>query len=109
MKSNDWYEKVLFKNAKDIINSAETYVILASVFLLWNFVLGVKFEWQQISPLSPPDFFVRSFYSAFTFCTLGLFLYEIQFYKVLHDILVKGFGLWGLYSQSGQFYPKNIA
>jgi hypothetical protein len=98
MKNNDWHKKVLLKNAKEIASSATTYIILALVFLLWHFALGIKFEWQSISLLSEPSIFVRAFYSAFTFCTLGLFLYVIKFYKVLHDIVVKAFGMWGLYN-----------
>lgn len=98
MKNNDWHKKVLLKNAKEIASSATTYTILALVLLLWHFVLGIKFEWQHVSPLSEPSIFVRAFYSAFTFCTLGLLLYVIRFYKVLHDIIVKAFGMWELYN-----------
>ena len=98
MKNNDWYKKVLLKNARETVSSGTTYVILAFVLLLWYFALGLKFQWQSISPLSTPSIFVRAFYSAFTFCTLGLFLYVIGFYKVLHDIVVKVFGMWGLYN-----------
>lgn len=98
MKNNDWYKKVLLKNAKEIVSDGTTYAILALVLLLWHFALGIKFEWQHIAPLSEPSVFVRAFYSAFTFCTLGLFLYVIKFYKVLHDIVVKAFGMWGLYN-----------
>lgn len=98
MKNNDWYKKVLLKNAKEIVISATTYVILTFVLLLWHFALGIKFKWQTISPLSEPSIFVRAFYSAFTFCTLGLFLYVIRFYKALHDIVVKTFGMWELYN-----------
>jgi hypothetical protein len=98
MENSNWYKNVLLKNAKEIVGSAATYVILALIFLLWYFILGIKFEWQQIKPLSPPSIFIRSFYSAFVFCTLGFFLYVIRFYKVMHDILVKVFGLWTLYN-----------
>ncbi len=94
----DWYKKALVKNSKEIVSSGTTYVILALVFLLWLFVLGIKFQWQPISPLSAPSIFVRVFYSAFTFCTLGLLLYVLKFYKVLHDIVVKTFGMWELYN-----------
>lgn len=80
------------------MGSGTTYVILAFVLLLWHFALGIKFEWQTISPLSAPSVFVRVFYSAFTFCTIGLFLYVIKFYKVLHNIVVKAFGMWELYN-----------
>ena len=98
MKNNDWYKKVLLKNAKEIVGDGTTYAILALVFLLWHFALGIKFEWQSISPLSEPSIFVRAFYSAFTFCTLGLLLYVIRFYKVLHDIVVKAFDMWEIYN-----------
>jgi hypothetical protein len=98
MKYNDWYKKVLLKNAKEIVSNGTTYTILALVLLLWHFALGIKFEWQHIAPLSEPSVFVRAFYSAFTFCTLGLLLYVLRFYKVLHDIVVKAFGMWELYN-----------
>lgn len=98
MGNENWYKSILLKNAKEIISSATTYVILTFVLLLWYFALGIKFQWQNISPLSAPSIFVRVFYSAFTFCTLGLFLYVIKFYKVLHDIVVKAFGMWELYN-----------
>jgi len=81
MKNKDWYKKAIIKNTKKIVSSGTTYVILAFVLLLWHFALGIKFEWQTISPLSAPSIFVRVFYSAFTFCTIGLFLYVIKFYK----------------------------
>jgi hypothetical protein len=97
-QSNNWHKKVLLKNAKEVVGSATTYVILAFVLLLWHFALGIKLEWQTISPLSAPSVFVRVFYSAFTFFTIGLFLYVIKFYKVLHDIVVKAFGMWELYN-----------
>lgn len=93
-----WQTKTILENAKEIVTSAATYLILILVLLLWHFALGYKFEWQHIAPLSEPDFFVRSFYSAFTFFTLGFLLYEARFYKVLHDIVVKGFGMWDLYN-----------
>jgi hypothetical protein len=97
-KNKNWHKKVLLKNAKEIVSSATTYVILALVLLLWHFALGIKFQWQTIIPLSEPSIFIRVFYSAFTFCTVGLLLYVIRFYKVLHDIVVKAFGMWELYN-----------
>jgi hypothetical protein len=98
MKNNNWHKKALLENTKTIVSSATTYIIFAFVLLLWHFALGIKFEWQTISPLSAPSIFVRVFYSAFTFCTIGLFLYVIKFYKVLHDIVVKTLGMWELYN-----------
>lgn len=92
------HKEALLKQAKEIVGSASTYLILALVFLLWRFALGIQFEWHQIEPFEQPSIFVRYFYSAFTFFTLGFLLYVARFYKVLHDILVKGMGLWGLYN-----------
>jgi len=93
-----WHKDVLIKNAKEVFSSAVPYTIFVLVILLWRFALGMKFSWVHVSPLSEPEFFYRSFYSAFTFATLGLLLYLSGFYKLLHDIVVKGFGLWGLYN-----------
>jgi hypothetical protein len=44
MRNNDWYKKALMKNAKEIVGSGITYVILALVLLLWHFALGIKFQ-----------------------------------------------------------------
>ena len=98
MKKISWHNIALKKHLKDVFSSGITYAILALVFLLWRFALGYQFAWQNIEPFSPPSIFVRLFYSAFTFLTLGFLLYIARFYKVLHDILVKGMGLWGLYN-----------
>lgn len=98
MQTISWHKIALKKHLKDVFSSGITYAILALVFLLWRFALGYQFEWQNIEPFSPPSIFIRVFYSAFTFLTLGFLLYIAQFYKVLHDILVKGMGLWGLYN-----------
>jgi hypothetical protein len=89
---NNWHKEIIIKNTKEIISSGITYIILSFIFLLWHFVLGIKFQWQNISPLSEPSFFIRSFYSAFTFSTLGWFLYEVRFYKLLYEIIVRAFG-----------------
>jgi hypothetical protein len=93
-----WAKKVIKENLKEIFSSASAYVIFLLVFLIWNFILDIKFEWQQIEALSAPSFFVRAFYSAFTFLTLGRALYYLYFYKFLHDVIVKTFGSWKLYN-----------
>ncbi len=98
MKTNGWHKRVLLKHAKEITTNGMTYAVIALVLLLWHFALDMKFQWQQIAPLSEPSIFVRAFYSAFTFGTLGLLLYVLRFYKVLHDIMVKAFGMWELYN-----------
>lgn len=93
-----WHKRVLIDNAKSVLSDATTYVVIAFVFLLWRFALGQTFEWREVAPFSEPSIFVRTFYSAFTFATLGALLYAARFYKVLHDVLVKTFGPWELYN-----------
>ncbi|MGC9602208.1 MAG: hypothetical protein ABSE76_00475 [Minisyncoccia bacterium] len=93
-----WYRTVLVAQTKEVFSSAVPYTVLLLVLLLWRFALRVKFQWVEVKPLSEPEFFYRAFYSAFTFCTLGFLLYEARFYKVLHDVVVKGFGSWELYN-----------
>jgi hypothetical protein len=94
----EWHKRVLVEQTKEVLTSAIPYVVFLLTLLLWHFALGAKFQWVEVKPLSEPEFFYRAFYSAFTFCTLGFLLYEARFYKVLHDIIVKGLGLWGLYN-----------
>lgn len=93
-----WQKAVILKHTKEIAESATIYLILVFILLLWRFAFGIKFQWQQIEPFEQPSIFIRSFYSLFTFFTLGFLLYVARFYKVLHDILVKGMGMWGLYN-----------
>lgn len=49
--------------------------------------MGKTFAWTDISPIDPPSIFVRIFYSALTFVTLGAFLYKIKFYQGLYRVL----------------------
>lgn len=96
--NKNWQIKAIKEALKDAVNSASTYIIILFVFLLWHFALGQKFEWQQVAPFEQPSIFIRSFYSAFTFFTLGYLLYITKFYKILHDIVVKAFGAWEIYN-----------
>jgi hypothetical protein len=96
--ANPWHKEVLIKNTKEVFTSAVPYAIFGLVLLLWRFALGIPFVWVTVTPLSEPEFFYRAFYSAFTFLTLGRGLYYLGFYKLVHDIIVKGFGMWGLYN-----------
>ena len=49
--------------------------------------MGKTFTWTDISPIDSPSIFVRIFYSALTFVTLGRLLYLAGFYKALYRIL----------------------
>lgn len=82
-----WYQKTLKKYGKEILTGAAFSIVCALAFLLWIYGIGKTFTWTDISPIDPPSIFVRIFYSALTFVTLGAFLYKIKFYQGLYRIL----------------------
>ncbi|MBX9906356.1 hypothetical protein K2X96_00485 [Patescibacteria group bacterium] len=82
-----WYKKTLKKYGKEILTGAVFSIICTLAFLLWIYGMGKTFTWTDISPIDPPSIFVRIFYSALTFVTLGAFLYKIKFYQGLYRIL----------------------
>lgn len=82
-----WYQKTLKKYGKEILTGAVFSIVCALAFLLWICGMGKTFTWTDISPIDPPSIFVRIFYSALTFVTLGAFLYKIKFYQGLYRIL----------------------
>lgn len=93
-----WHKNTLLIYKKEITQSAVTSFVLALAFLVYTWHLGNTFVWHSISPIEQPKIFIRVFYSALAFVIPGALLYEIGYYKILHDIIVKGFGLWGLYN-----------
>jgi hypothetical protein len=82
-----WYKKTLKKYGKEILTGAVFSIVCTLAFLLWIYGMGKTFTWTDISPIDPPSIFVRIFYSALTFVTLGAFLYKIKFYQGLYRIL----------------------
>jgi hypothetical protein len=82
-----WYKKTLKKYGKEILTGAAFSIVCALAFLLWIYCMGKTFTWTDISPIDPPSIFVRIFYSALTFVTLGAFLYKIKFYRGLYRLL----------------------
>ncbi len=82
-----WYKHTLKKYGKEILSGAIFTVVCTLAFLLWIFVMGKTFTWTDISPIEQPSIFIRIFYSALTFITLGAFLYKVGFYKALYQIL----------------------
>lgn len=93
-----WHKNTLLKYKKEITQSAALSFVSALVFAVYLWHLGNTFAWQSISPIEQPNIFARIFYSALAFILPGAFLYEVGYYKILHDVIVKGFGLWGLYN-----------
>lgn len=98
-----WYKKVLTKSKEDIITKTMFIIVFALVTLLWHFVLGKNFEWQEISPIPEPSIFIRYFYSALVFVIPGRFLYRTKFYKSLHFLTVRILGDWKLYKDTKKF------
>ena len=82
-----WYKHTLKKYGKEILSGAIFTVVCTLACLLWIFVMGKTFTWTDISPIEQPSIFIRIFYSALTFITLGAFLYKVGFYKALYQIL----------------------
>ncbi|MFA5997553.1 MAG: hypothetical protein WC791_03645 [Candidatus Paceibacterota bacterium] len=93
-----WHKNTLLKYKKEITQSAVASFFLALVYAVCSWHLGNTFIWESISPIEQPSIFVRGLYSALAFILPGALLYEIGYYKILHDIIVKGFGLWWLYN-----------
>lgn len=94
-----WYKKALIKYKKELIQSTVISLLISFLFSLWYFASGKSFEWQSIAPISQPSIFIRYLYSAFTFVTIGAFLYYvIELWKGLHFIFVTVLGSWKLYN-----------
>lgn len=91
-----WYQKALEKYGKDLLSGVIFSLICALAFLLWIYWVDKTFTWTDIRLIEQPSIFVRIFYSALTFVTLGAFLYKIKFYKALYQIL----GDWQLFKEA---------
>jgi hypothetical protein len=82
-----WYKKAIKHNIKEIFSSVPLYVLTVIILGVWHFLSGGQFTWVWIEPIEAPSVFVRIFYSALTFITLGAFLYKIRFYQFLWFVL----------------------
>ncbi len=91
-----WYKQTLKKYGKEIISGAFFSVLFSLALLIWIFAFNKTFTWTNIEPIEQPSIFVRIFYSALTFITLGAFLYMIGFYKILYQFI----GDWGLFKEA---------
>ncbi|MGH7203953.1 MAG: hypothetical protein ACREHC_05915 [Candidatus Levyibacteriota bacterium] len=98
-----WYKKVLIKHTKEIISSALISIIISLALLYWYFVLGNRFEWKTIEPISAPDYYARIFYSALVYITFGAILYKLFIYKLLHFVTVRVLRDWKLYKDIKRF------
>lgn len=95
---NNWHNKVLLSHKKEIESSAIFFAGFLLVLLLWQYLTGQHFVWQNISIISEPSVFDLLFYKAFAFVTVGAFLYYIvKLWKILKFICIDLLGSPGLY------------
>jgi hypothetical protein len=112
-----WQKKILTENFRDIFSSGVLYLLTLVLVSIWDMYHGKSFEWVWLEVIDQPSLFVRLFYSAITFVTLGALLYAVKFYKLLWYIIrdwkeykrAKS-AIWGLLMVFMYFYgvPKII-
>ena len=104
LKKMTWYKHAIIKTLKKEVRSLK--LILVIIFpltsLFWYKYAGKPFEWEWIDPIAAPPY-VRLFYSALVFITLGFLLYLIKFYQVLYIIFVKVLGDFRSYKGAKSF------
>ena len=74
---------MLLKSFRKEIVAVTSVLIILIVLSIVSLFLGRSFVWQNISPISTPDFWNRIFWSALTFITLGYGLCKTYFYRAL--------------------------
>lgn len=82
-----WQMETIKKYTKDVFSSAALYLVISIILALQFFIAGKEFQWIAIEPLEAPSIFIRIFYSALTFVTIGALLYKIRFYQFLYYVL----------------------
>jgi hypothetical protein len=86
--NNLWYKTVLAKHAKEIALAAISSIASFLAILVWHYHFNHSFVWYPINPIEHLDIFIRFFYSAHVFVTIGTLLYYLGFYKALTDIVL---------------------
>lgn len=96
-----WYKHAIIKTLKKEVRSLKLIltIVFPLTFIFWYKLSGKPFEWQWINPIAVPPY-IRLFYSALVFITLGFFLYLIKFYQVLYIIFVKVLGDFRSYKEA---------
>lgn len=94
-----WKKDILIKYKKEIIQSAIISFIISLFFLIYTHSMGSTFSWKSISPFEAPSILNKTFYTLFTFSTIGAFMYYVlKFWKILRFICVDIFNSWDLYN-----------
>lgn len=82
-----WHRKILQENIKETFSSVLFYILILIFLGAQRFFLGDSFSWVWIEPIEQPSIFMRIFYSALTFLTLGKLVYKTKFYFYLYRII----------------------
>lgn len=91
-----WEKRILTENIKNVLSSGILYLLTLIVVSIWDIYHGKSYTWVWLEVIDQPSIFVRLFYSAITFVTLGALLYRIKFYKLLWQII----GDWRSYKEA---------
>lgn len=99
-KKNSWYKDIIIKTLKKERRSFQLiFTVVFLLFLLvWNKFTGKTFSWEWIDSISVPPY-VRLFYSALVFVSLGAVLYATGFYKILYQFFVGFLGDFKTYKE----------
>ncbi len=103
-KKKYWHKNIIIKTLTKEIGSFKLILTLSFfvILFIWNKFMGKPFEWEWIDPISVPPY-VRLFYSALVFISLGSFLCFIGLYRVLYKIFVGFLGDFKTYKEVKSF------
>jgi len=94
-----WYKKILSEKKTELIQASILSLLSTVLYTIFSFRYGHHFSWEPIEPIDQPSILARALYSAIVYVGPGALIYNLGFYKVLHDIIVKTLGLWRLYKR----------
>ncbi|NRH21330.1 hypothetical protein HOO68_04770 [Candidatus Gracilibacteria bacterium] len=88
----NWKRKIFKEHIKETIFATVFSLTFALVLMVANFFFDWNFDWEEIDPIEMPPLWIRGVASFFTWFTLGNWLFNLYFYKVLYWIC-KLFGI----------------
>lgn len=82
----NWQQKILKKHLKGTLFASIFTIIFILSVIIGNQFFGWHFEWKEIDPIELPPIWIRVLLSVFTFLTLGNWLFQAYFYKMLYEV-----------------------
>ena len=92
-----WHKDKIEKYIKDNYHSLIAFFVFMLIWTLWCYFSGQNFVWKEINWISTPPIWERFLYSYLVYKTLGKWLYDAYFYKLLHFVCIGLFDNWRLY------------